>query len=150
MYIVSFSLHTCKCYILPFVSIVFSLQVQTTLQHPTQYHVNALIQKNVDQYLEASPQQGNHFIGSNSSPNYQSGTSPHNAYRGTSPGQYNGGFVNVSSAEINYEASSVYGQAQNMLNTNGGRDPLLTSNYQPVSCDPCRVGCSKYKTRCIG
>lgn len=113
--------------------ILFFLQVQTTLQHPTQYHVNALRQKNVDQYLDASPQQGGQFVGTNSSPNFQPSTSPHNAYRGTSPGQYNGGFVNVSSADINYEASSVYRQAQNMLNSNGGRDPLLTSNYQPVS-----------------
>ena len=104
--------------------------MQTTLQHPTQYHVEALRQKKVDQYLDTSS--SNHFPGTGSSPNFQSGTSPHR-YQGNSPRQYNGaGFTNVSSAEMNYEASSVYRQAQNLLNTNSGRDPLLNSNYQPV------------------
>ena len=109
---------------------ISSIQVHTTLQHPTQYHVDALRQKNVDQYLSASP--SNHFGGTSSSPNFQSGTSPH-GYQGTSPRQFNGtGFNNVSSADMNYEASTVYRQAQTLLNTNTGRDPLLNSNYQPV------------------
>ena len=107
------------------------LQVHTTLQHPTQYHVDALRQKNVDQYLDTST--SNHFAGTSSSPNFQSGASPR-GYQGNSPRQFNGaGFANVSSADMNYEASSVvYRQAQNLLNTNTGRDPLLNSNYQTV------------------
>ena len=106
------------------------IQVRTTLQHPTQFHVDALRQKNVDQYLDTSP--SNHFAGTSSSPNFQSGTSPC-GYQGSSPRQFNGaGFTNVSSADMNYEASAVYRQAQNLLNTNPGRDPLLNSNYQTV------------------
>ena len=68
--------------LLGYIYVSLQLQVHTTLQHPTQYHVEALWQKNIDHYLDTSS--SNHFAGTGSSPSFQSGTSPH-GYQGNSP-----------------------------------------------------------------